>query len=331
MMISSLLSCKSELGEVSVEDSRSLNLWLDSDRQGAPNLLKDGFYEGRSAVLIQDEILRADTVDLMRSLLPSLYDQGIREIGVFYLDSAKQTELDGFIVEADENTLAGKLLFSADAALGYREYCDFMEYVRDFNQKLLPGNNPMRLRALGVDGTTSAELIAAALGNFESLGEEDNISVMPIFLWIKAEDRALLPEFPAEIDDEEISLKAPVIVIHHGPDVANLRWNGLIESVASHRDVRDRTFAFRTENPPFAGYTDIESGINADIYVVTPYKYRAVNPIPDFISADTAAEALEYFPEITMENPPLGLVASRMNRITRRAARKYDAGIENLE
>lgn len=330
MITGSLLSCNSEVAEISAEDSESLNLWLDSQRRTAPKLLKEEILAGRSAILLQDNMLRSDTIDLMRSLLPSLYDQGIREIGVFYLDSAKQAELDGFIVEGDENTLAEKLLFSADAALGYQEYCDFMEYVREFNQKLTPEAGRMRLRALGEDGSTSAELLAEALGNFESLGEADNIPVMPIFLWIKAENLSLLPDFPTENSDEEISLKAPVIIVHHGPGISDLRWNGLIETVVSRRDIRDRTFAFRTDDPPFGGYSDAESGIAADLYVVTPFEYRAVNPIPDFISAETAAEALEYFPEISMEKLPPGWLASRMNRITRRAAKKYNAGIEKI-
>ena len=57
-----------------------------------------------------------------------------------------------------------KLLFAADAALGYIEYCDFITYVRNFNSQLNPGSVPMRLMALGDGGEASMDIIGDLLG-----------------------------------------------------------------------------------------------------------------------------------------------------------------------
>ncbi len=332
-LLTLLTSCRPELPSFSLEDALSLHRRLDESRTTPAGLLAEELAAGRSAVLAQDELLRADTIDLMRSLVPVLHDLGVREIGLFFLNAEKQDELDGFIIDGDNKTRSGKLLFSADAALGYLEYCDFMVYVQDFNQRLLPDETPIRLLALGEDGNVSPELLTVALGIAENITEE----AVPVFLWIPAEDLGLLPKVP-EIDDTEgietaenpEVRQSPVIFAHHGPGNGYLRWNGLIESVAAERDIRDRTFAFRTAEPPFSGWSSNEAGIEAEIYLVTPFDYRAVEPIPDFITPESATEALTFFPEISMEKP-LSWVASRMNRITRRAARRYDRMIEKLE
>lgn len=336
-----LTSCRPKLSLVSFEDASSLHRRLDENRETPAGLLAEELSAGRSIVLVQDDLLRADTVDLMRSLIPILYDLGIREIGLFFLNTINQEELDRFVVNGDDVTRAGKLLFSADAALGYLEYCDFMIYVQDFNQRLLPDETPMRLLALGEDGKVSPELLALSLGLAEeSTGEgspAENEVKPPVFLWIPAEDLGLLPAIPETengdgvetVENPEVR-QSPVIIAHHGPGKGYLRWSGLIESVAAERDIRDRTFAFRTAEPPFSGWSYEEAGIESEIYLVTPYSYRAVEPIPDFITSETAAEALVFFPDISMEKP-LSWVASRMNRITKRAARQYDRMIEKLE
>lgn len=332
-LLALLTSCRPELTSVSLEDALSLHRWLDESRTTPAGLLAEELAMGRSVVLAQDELLRADTIDMMRSLVPVLYDLGILEIGLFFLNAEKQEELDGFIMDGNSETRSGKLLFSADAALGYLEYCDFMVYVQDFNQRLLPDETPMRLLALGEDGDVSPELLALSLG----MAKENDEEAAPVFLWIPAEDLRLLPIFPETDDTEGIEtaenpeiLQSPAIIAHHGPGNGYLRWSGLIESVAAERDIRGRTFAFRTAEPPFTGWNSNKAGIEAEIYLVTPFAYRAVEPIPDFITPESATEALAFFPEISMEKP-LSWVASRMNRITKRAARRYDRMIEKLE
>jgi hypothetical protein len=318
-----ILSCSPEPAVYSSDDALALNQWLDENRITPADLLEEELATGRSAILVQDEKLRADTIDLMRSIIPVLYDLEIRDVGVFFLNASKQDELDGYIVDGDKITLPGKLLLSADAALGYREYCDFMDYVRGFNQKLPSGLNPIRLLALGENGITSKTILAQALG-------PDETSAVPqVFLWIPAEDLDLIPVFPDASDGDGDSVPAPLIITHHGPGIERLRWGGLIESVAAERDIRDRTYAFRTGEAPFPGYSSDEAGMETEVYLVTPFAYRAVTPIPDFITPDSATDALEFFPGISMEKP-ISLLASRMNHMIRRAARKYDAAVGKL-
>ncbi len=305
-----LTSCHPDLPTVSEgnEDHISLEKWLDESRRTPGELLTEELIAERSVVLTQDNLLRADTVNLMKAIVPVLYVAGVRELGLFFLDSAQQIELDAYILDGSDKTRAEKLLFSANAALGYSEYCDFILYVREFNGNLDAGEEAIRLLALGENGKTSPEILTLALENQEQKP--------PVFLWIPAEDLEMLPE-------------NLVILSHHGPGKNTLRWNGLIENVCAQRDIRDCTFAFRTTEPPFPGWNDKEAGIKADIYIVTPFPYRAVQPIPDFITPETAARALTFFPEISMEKP-LSWIAFRMNRITRKAASGYNHMVENL-
>jgi hypothetical protein len=322
-----ILSCSPEPVVYSADDALALHRWLDENRRTPADILDEELVTGRSAILVQDEKLRADTIDLMRSLTPVLYDLGIRDVGVFFLNASKQDELDGYIVGGDGITLPGKLLLSADAALGYREYCDYMEYVRNFNQMLPPGLDPIRLLALAENGITSKTKLT------EVLGSDETSAVRQVFLWILAEDLDLIQVSPAtgdgDGDGDEDTVSVPLIITHHGPGIERLRWGGLIESVAAERDIRDRTYAFKTEEAPFPGFTSEEAGMATDMYLVTPFAYRAVTPIPDFITPESAIDALAFFPDISMEKP-ISLLAARMNRKIRRAAQKYDAGVEKL-
>ena len=305
-----LTSCHPELPIVSQEneDRLSLEKWLNESRRTPGELLSEELMAQRSVVLAQDNPLRSDTIEMMRALLPVIYDAGVRELGLFYLDSAQQMELDAYILDGSDKTRAEKLLFSANAALGYSEYCDFILYLREFNESQNESEEAIRLLALGDNGKTSPEILTAALKNQEQKP--------PVFLWIPAEDINLLPE-------------NTVVISHHGPGENILRWNGLIEGVCAQRDIRDRSFAFKTDKPPFPGWNDEETGIKADIYIVTPYPYRAVQPIPDFITPETAARSLAFFPEISIEKP-LKWIAFRMNRIIKKTALDYNRMVENL-
>lgn len=305
-----LSSCSQELliESQSNEDRISLEKWLDESRRTPGELLSEELMAQRPVVLAQDNLLRSDTIEMMRALLPVIYDAGVRELGLFYLDAAQQMELDAYILDGSDKTRAEKLLYSANAALGYSEYCDFILYLREFNESLDEGEEAIRLLALGDNGKTSPEILTMIL--------ETQEQKPPVFLWIPAEEIKLLPE------------KA-VIISHYGPGENILRWNGLIEEICAQRDIRDRSFAFRTDKPPFPGWNVKETGIKADICIVTPYPYRAVQPIPDFITPETAARALTFFPEINMEKP-LSWIVFRMNRITRKAALNYNRMVENL-
>jgi len=306
-----LTSCHPEVPSVSEDDTRSLEHWLDESRTKPVELISEEVKKGKTIVLAQDNLLRADTLDLMQALLPALYDMGIRKIGLFFLDSGEQDEIDSLILDAEDKTTAEKLLFSANAALGYVEYCDFIFYVQDFNHRLNDNEIPIRLLALGKNGSTSADLLSTDI--------EDNDLEHPAFLWIPAEDVRLLPDSQQENQ---------IIISHHGPDEKSLRWDGLIESVCNNRDVRDCTFAFKTSDPPFAGWNKGGSDIGADIYIVTPFIYRSVEPIPDFITPESVPLALEFFPEIKMKKPPVW-AAFRMNRINRKAANNYNRSMSN--
>jgi len=323
-----LTSCRPDPPTVSESDVKALENWLDENRTSPGEVLEEVLKNGQSIVFLQENQLRADSIELMKAIVPVIYDAGVREIGLFFLDMNEQEELDSWIQGKDRDSQAEKLIFNANAALGYMEYCDFLRYIREFNSELTENEAAVRLLAMGNKGSTDPEKPAEILkmNDGEKNGETDDADEepgLPVFLWMKAEDGKLLP-------GESDLPGTPIIIKHHGPGENEYRWNGLIEYVNARRDIRDRTFAFRTAAPPFSGWTDKERDLQADICIVSPYPYRAVQTIPHFITPETATRALNSFPEINMEKP-LGLAAYRMNRTIRKKAESYQKSIDRLQ
>jgi hypothetical protein len=270
---------------------------------------------------------------LIEALLPTLHDVGITTVGVFFMDVSGQADLDEFILSdpadnpSDNPALkAQSLLRAADASLGYAEYCGFLETVNRFNSRLNDEETPIRVAALGRNGQMDIESLAVVVqGGEKEAVETRSDPPGPVFLWLLASQTASAlvawGEGDSPGEDSPLGNAPPAIMRHHGPVPGDgLRWDGLIESVAAGRDLRDRTFAFYTDQLPFPGWEG--SGIDADIYAVTPYPYRGVTPIPDFISPEYASEAKRFFPDMSMEKP-LRWLSSRMNHRIERAARKY--------
>jgi hypothetical protein len=249
-----LTSCRPEPPTVSVSDVKALDNWLDENRTSPGKVLEEILKDGQSIVFLQDNQLRADSIDLMKALVPVIYDAGVREIGLFFLDMKEQEELDSWIQGKNRDSQAEKLISNANASLGYMEYCDFLRYIREFNSELAENETAVHLLGLGNRGSTDPEKPAEILkmNDDEKNGETDEVDEepgLPVFLWLKAEDGKLLPE-ESDLPD------APIIIEHHGPGKNGYRWNGLIEYVNARRDIRDRTYAFRTAAPPFSGWTE---------------------------------------------------------------------------
>ena len=315
-----LTSCRPELPGISEDDREALDKWLDNSRQTPRELISEELAAGNSLLFAQDNLFRHDSFELMKALVPLIYDSGVRKLGLFFLDSGLQEELDRLILLGEDFSSTDspeKLLLSSNAALGYTEYRDFISYIRNFNLRIPNGDSPLRLLALGEKGKTSSIELSKAL---ETEEEDDT----PVFLWIPAADLYLLQDIPDE------SVKTPIILSQHGPENGMLRWNGLIESLSGSRDIRDRTFAFRTDQPPFPSWNNMSSSADTDIYIVTSFPYKAVSPIEKFITPETVSRALEFFPELKIEKPPVW-AAFRMNRITAKAAKRYQKLINKAE
>ena len=337
-----LAACGDDAPAYSTDDARSFHEWLDTDRPSPAQFIADARNSGSLAVLLQDDELRADTADLARSLLPALYDAGIREWGVFFMDAGRQDELDnlvsgrGEIGASEAAAVAEELLFAADASLGYREYRDFLLYAREFNAGLDPGEAPLRVRALssgrvvdsaalkgpaGPTGEESAETAAEGVGaaGDEEEGAAENANgalegtaheaaVFSGILWIRTSD--LLRFKDAE------GLPEPYVAVHALPRT------GTILSESSKRDIRDRTFAFEPASPAFSGWEASPDEADADLVIVTPFAFRAVEPIPGFISTESSPEASRDFPEVRMKTPSAA-AASKMNRLLGKKAKRY--------
>lgn len=333
------LSCGNNEPPYTSQDVQNFHKWLDTDQKSPTELITAAHDSGLTVILSQDNPMRADTVDLAKSLLPSLYDLGLREWGVFFLDSKYQDEVDSLITdrkslnESASLKAAENLLFKADASLGYREYRDFILYIRDFNRYLAPEEEPIKLLALSSNRMlhpsilpsaapdpntpasetqeTSTEAEESSNGNPDEAAE--SIEPFPGILWIKADDVPQLKDFTGITN---------TYVIAH-----SLPRNDIIGIESTRRDIRDRSFAFEPASLPFGGWDATQSEISADLVIVTPFAFRTVSQIEDFITESSSTKAAEDFPEIRLKTPSSS-AAARMNRLLKKRSIDYRKTIE---
>ena len=276
-------SCRPHEAPYTDEAVRDINQWLDSRRTPPAVLIAEETAAGRRPVLIQEEPLRGDTVRLMRSLLPVIHNLGLDTLGVFFLEGAEQEAIDRYVVMGEEAPAPEELLIAADASLGYREYRDFIAYVRDYNRRAAGESDFIRLTGLSGEGAAEAD-----------------------FLWMST-DEAGKP-ISAAADE-----RSSVILMHYGPGGGRPRLGALVEHLKAYRAVRDLTFAFRPAQVSWAEAGDFP---DTDIVIVTSFPYTGVEAIPDFITAENFEAAAASFPNIRIG-------ASRLNRIIERAAIRY--------
>ena len=303
-LILSLFSCRPQTPRYDETDIQALHEWLDSQRTMPAELLAEEIAGGRRPMLVQDDVLRADTADLMRSLVPVIHDLGLNSIGVFFLDEADQDEIDRYIVSGDQAAQPESFLVGGNASLGYREYRDFIEYVREFNQQGSTERDVVRLVALSRDRISF-------LKDDETEGS---------FLWLTTDQIGRLPSMPP-------GDPAPMTILHYGLAAGELGWNGVVEAVGAGRAIRDMTFAFR---PTEAAWAKPDDFPGVDMVVVTSFPYRTVEPIADFVTPETAEKAMKFFPDLRPRKP-LGIAASRMNGIIRRSARRHKRKLDGLK
>ena len=276
-------ACKPHSPPYTDEAMRELNQWLDSRRTTPGQLLAEEIAAGRRPVLIQPNPLRGDTVEFMRSLIPVIHKLGLDTLGVFFLEGAEQDAIDAYVLRGEEVPAPEELIIAADASLGYREYRDFITYVRDYNRRGNGESDSIRLVGLSGEGDTEAD-----------------------FLWMNGDK--------ADGRISGTSAERPsVILLHYGPGDGQPGLNALVEDLRRRRAVRDLTFAFR---PAQVSWAEAEDFPDIDIVSASSFPYAGVEPIPDFITPENIEAAVHSFPDIRMG-------ASRINLIIRREARRY--------
>lgn len=92
-----------------------------------------------------------ENVELVERLIPKLYKNGVRELGIEYALSSDQPEIDKLTTEPTFDTaLARRLLFDYLVIWGYQEYSDLFKSAWSFNRSLPPGSKPFRIVGLSV-------------------------------------------------------------------------------------------------------------------------------------------------------------------------------------
>ncbi len=302
-----LTSCKEEKVLLTEHQISLLNKWLDSSYQTPAERIIQEFQQGRSVILAQDMILRGDTVDLVRSLVPLFYSLGIRNIGLYQFNTTSQKELDWYC--RDANPGQNDAISSPMPFLAYIEYREFLDYIKDLNNHKKLGEEAINIIALGERGSISSPRVNQLL-------EEENC-----FLWLKSTDLASIPH--TETDEVK-----PLVLLHHGPGPDGLIWNELILHTRNQRPLRDATFAFNPDTPPFHLWK-YNHPAKPDIVIVTVFPYRAVTTVPGYLTRDITDEVLANFPEIQIRNPQ-NLLPSRLNRIVYRQVKRYARSLRNF-
>ena len=300
---SAFVSCSRETVSWTAQESAALHRWLDARPNGPSGPVTLELQAGRPVVFLHDSVWRRDSILMLQAMLPSIHDAGVRELGVFFLESDAQADIDELLSGGTDKE-PGELIRMADARLGYREYCDFVRYVKDFNARI--SIDEERIRIIGLDrrGTLDPEVLGTLLPD-----QTEDADARPSFLWIRSEDHVILPGTDA------------VILTHHQPG------SGILDMILQERVLRDRSFAFRADEDPFASWDHYRIPESSDIVVVTPFENTAVTPIEDFITEENLDIAREYFPETGSDSRP-SFQAAAMNRAIARAARRYAASID---
>ena len=164
-------ACHPERNSIQPDHIDSLDLWLDSSRRTPAEMVVETISKDNPLVIVQDNILRADTIHLLKALFPLFADLGIQKIGIGFLYASGQQSLDMYL--KDGSISAEEALVASNAALGYAEYRDLLIYLRDFSFELI------------AMGQRSGGLNRDIAGNL--LYKENSV------LWILSDDAADLP------------------------------------------------------------------------------------------------------------------------------------------
>ncbi len=90
-------------------------------------------------------------VELIHTLIPRLYEDGVYNLGIEFALRQDQQKIDKLITaDTYDEELAGKILFSSFAFWGYQEYADIFKVAWNFNRRLPEGSRRFRVFGLGV-------------------------------------------------------------------------------------------------------------------------------------------------------------------------------------
>lgn len=307
-------SCLGKTEGLSASMERELHSWLDSSRRPPGNGIEILAESGRSLIFVQDDILRRDSLLLMEALTPLFFDLGIRRMAVYFLDYRDQKIVDSYLKgETEEDTHA--LALQPTMGLAYREYHDYLNYVKSFNDSGKNQQDTITLFGLSDEGGLSSE----RMEQFFKDGEEQ----APFFAWILSADLPLITERM-----KAGRLPDSAILTHYGPEKDALRWNGLVEKVQKNRSVRDASYALFPDEQPFSSWP-YPMDFEADLIIVAGFDYQGVLPVSSFATKENISALATAFPDFRMYRSGM-LAAFRLNRLIRITARRYARMLSKL-
>ena len=294
-------ACSEEDFQWSSEDETALSRWLDEERRTPGEIVREVLQKKRSVVLYQENPMRADTVDLVKALVPVFVDYSLQSMALFFVNNSGN--------------------FRVDPSLAYSDYSDFLSYLEEFNQISTKRDTPVTWRGLRGEGQISITALQSAL--------EDTMKDRPIFIWL--EGRANMATYFELIEDmeyEKNGLSPPILMVHHGP--ADEQWESLFEIILPDMNSYQKTFAFYSDKPAFPGFRFRDELNGEVIYVVTSFPYRAVKPIKHFISSVNSDMAINYFQDLSIRSPKWWS-SWLMNQSLKRQANRYDKFISRRQ
>ncbi len=298
----SVLSCSREPVVFNSDEVSLLNRFLDENAGRPSSLVTAELKNGKDVVFLPDSPFRADSIFMVKAILPAMYDSGLRNMGVFFLPECYQKSIDSIILGpyGDDETacIEAEKLVSA-ALMGYEEYRDFILYVRDFNRNLPEEKEALHLWGLNAslggtedseDGKDYFDVDAGSDKDAERLesnaGSEDKPGTLagrlrskegePVFLWLNKNY--------ADSGDSDLF----VSIGHFGPGEEGPLWGGILEHVLEERKLPDRSFSFRPSEPPFQELQNKEV-LNQNIMIVTPFPITPVTQLENFEDKNRSA------------------------------------------
>ena len=121
-----------EITPPAAEVERTLTNYLEETGMSPAALIHQVKDQNRSVLLVGVRGVQSD-LELLAYFIPVLTDMGELSLGLWFLDNVPSPMIDEYFSDDSSGLEADDLLFASDPSFtGYREYREFLEYLRDF-------------------------------------------------------------------------------------------------------------------------------------------------------------------------------------------------------
>ncbi|MDC7232327.1 MAG: hypothetical protein PQJ58_03790 [Spirochaetales bacterium] len=300
------LSCSGR--SVSAPDE-TLRQQLDAEnsRIRIPDLI-DKDLDEEKRVLISVHQKSPEALQLMKFLVPLLYDREMLTISFWFLDGNSESDIKLFLSKDSDAPTAEELLFNTDPRItGYEEYKDFLTGLQDFYGSL---DDPETMQVVHEDDA----FLRFSLYDPERINEDRSTYIL---------HSPLLPDNR----HWEIPFKGYLyyMMIHRWPYE---QYSALLFKDSPLKEM------YLTKYDQSAGRT-AGSYLDGAILMGFNETYTPFTPLPSFINEKNIQQAVEFYPRqfIREKTKPAAYLVNRKverkhKKLSRTLGREYDKVLE---